>query len=66
MCFFGEVIYPDLLCTSQSGLGQQAASEGTGAFCQAYDLSLVPMTHIVERKNQLLQIVFYPHMCTMT
>ena len=33
--FFEEVIYPDLLSTLQSGLGQQAASEGTGAFCQA-------------------------------
>lgn len=61
MCFFGEVIYPDLLCTSQSGLGQQAASEDTGAFCQACDLSLVPMTHIVERKNQLLQILLPSH-----
>lgn len=31
-----------------------------------YDLSLVPMTHIVEGKNQLLRVVFYPHICTMT
>jgi hypothetical protein len=49
--FFEEVIYPDLLSTLQLGLGQQAVSEGTGAFCQALGPEFSPQNTRSEKKE---------------